>query len=270
MIISKKEKRIVLVVFISLFIIFTFYDLNFSNWIVNRESLFGQFFYVFGELPGTFIGLVSLSILSVSGINSKKQTINFYGFGLLSFVMSFVIMYRTLNYLDINLFPLIGLGVFPPIILIYTLNQLSDEKKIHLRKYAIVGVLTLIVGVLVPNLVKIGWARPRYRILDTTVLFKAWYNPSGFTLNDDWKSFPSGHSAAAAISLVYLYLPQLFERIRGKEKWIKLFVWVWIILVMLSRVVRGDHYVTDTLVGAGFTYYVFVYLHQRFIEKSKK
>ena len=48
MIISKKEKRIVLVVFISLFIIFTFYDLNFSNWIVNRESLFGQFFYVFG------------------------------------------------------------------------------------------------------------------------------------------------------------------------------------------------------------------------------
>ena len=134
MIIGKKEKRIVLVVFISLFIIFTFYDLNFSNWIVNRESLFGQFFYVFGELPGTFIGLVSLSILSVSGINSKKQTINFYGFGLLSFVMSFVIMYRTLNYLDINLFPLIGLGVFPPIILIYTLNQLSDEKKIHLRK----------------------------------------------------------------------------------------------------------------------------------------
>lgn len=271
MYIKRFEKYVFIFLFIGLFIFFTFYDLQLSNLIVNRTSFFGQFFYMFGELPGTFVGLVSLALLTVSyPSEGKGKTINIVVFGLMTEIMGFILSFQLIRYLKIDVFPYLLFGLVLSIIVLYWANQLSDDLKHHIRPYAYVGFLTMALGILVPNLLKIIWARPRYRILDENVMYQAWYIRSGITFDDNWKSFPSGHSAAATVSLVYLYLPQLFNRLKGKERKLLFVILLWIGCVMISRIIRGDHYMTDTLFGSGLTLLIFIYFDRLFIHNRKE
>lgn len=269
MLLKKKEKFIVIVGFISLVAFFTIYDLPFSNLIANKDSQFGQFFYMFGELPATFVGLASLALLTVSFVSEGKIA---YAItcGFATFIMGFIITFQMIRYFSLDLFPNILYGLVLSMIMIFGMNHLSDKKKKYLQIYAIIAFLTMALGILTPNLIKIIWARPRYRILDgSDIVFQAWFIPGGFTLDDNWKSFPSGHSAAATVSLVYLYLPQLYDRLKGKEKILSFFIFTWIILVMISRVVRGDHFMTDTLFGSGIVLLIFTLLHNYFLKNKK-
>lgn len=266
MFVRRSERNGFVLLFIGLFIFFTFFDLQFSNFIVNRSSLFGQFFYIFGELPGTFGGLVSLALLTVSYPKEYQyKSANIIVFGLMTEIMGFILSFQIIRYLKLEVFPYLLLGLVLSIVVLYWANQLSDDVKNNIRPYAYVGFLTMALGILVPNLIKIIWARPRYRIINEIVMYHAWYIRSGFTLNDNWKSFPSGHSATATISLVYLYLPKVFKRFEGKERTILFIILTWIACVMISRVVRGDHFMTDTLFGSGITLLIFVYMNKLFI-----
>lgn len=271
MFVRRIERNIFVLLFISLFVFFTFFDLQFSNLIVNRASLFGQFFYMFGELPGTFVGLVSLALLTVSYTKDDKyKNLNIIIFGLMTEVMGFILSLQLIRYLKLDVFPYLLFGLVLSIIVLYWANQLSDDIKQNIRPYAYVGFLTMALGIIVPNLMKIVWARPRYRIIDENVIYHAWYIRGGITFDDNWKSFPSGHSAAATVSLVYLYLPKVFKRFEGKERTILRIILVWIGCVMISRVIRGDHYVTDTLFGSGITLLIFLYLNKLFIYNRKE
>lgn len=269
--IIKKYKKIGLIgFFVGLFVFFSFFDLQFSNLVVNQKSLYAHFFYMFGELPGTFMGLVSLAILTVSYKQEGKKYATI-GLFIATNCMSLILCYQMIQYLGLNRFPTILIGFILSFIVIHGADKLSIEKKKYLRKYAIVGFLTMALGILIPNLIKIIWARPRYRILiGSDIAYQAWFNPQGMTFEDDWKSFPSGHSAAAAVSLVYIYLPQIFDRLKGKEPVILSIIVLWIINVMISRVIRGDHFVTDTLVGTGLSCIIFIQLHKLLIENTKK
>lgn len=271
MFVRRSERNIFAVLIMILFVFFTFFDLQFSEFIVNRTSIFGQFFYMFGELPGTFVGLVSLALLTVSYPKlDKYKKLNSIVFGLMTEIMGFILSFQLVRYLKLDVFPYSLFGLVLSTIVLYWANQLSTDIKRNIRPYAYVGFLTMTLGILVPNLIKIIWARPRYRIIDENVMYHAWYIRSGIALDDNWKSFPSGHSAAATVSLIYLYLPQVFKRFKGKERTILFVILTWIFSVMISRVIRGDHYVTDTLFGSGITFLIFIYLHKLFIHNRKE
>jgi membrane-associated phospholipid phosphatase len=268
----KHEKIIIVSLTIILISFFTFYDLQFSKLVVNETSTFGKFFYMFGELPGTFGGLVSFAILTTSYTkdNQKARDTNIIFYGSITLLLGFILSFQVIRYLKLELFPYLFIGLFVSMALLYWSNQLSDEKKNHIRSYAYIGALTLVLGIIIPQLLKIIWARPRYRILygDDT-LYQAWFIISGLSFDNNWKSFPSGHSATASISLVYLYLPQLFDKFKGKERTILKIVGTWIILVMISRVVIGDHFMTDTLFGSGLTIIIFIVLNKLFNPNKK-
>jgi len=269
---NKKEKLILVILYLVSIVIFTQYDLTISKYLYQPNSGFGKFFWMFGELPGTFAGLVSLALLTTSytGNDEQKRDYNRIFFGLLTFIMGFVISIQLIKYLELEFFPYIFIGFILSMILVVWANQLSDVKKKQIRVYAFIGILTVILGILIPNVIKLVWARPRYRIMigDDT-LFRYWFDRVGFTFDDNWKSFPSGHSAAAATTLVYTFLPQLFDKLKGKERSILVVCSLWIMIVMVSRVVMGDHFVTDTLFGSGLTIIVFSYLKSLFLNHKK-
>jgi len=227
---------------------------------------------MFGELPGTFVGLVSFAILTTSYTkdNQKAKDTNIIFYGLITLLLGFILSFQVIRYLRLELFPYLFIGLFVSMMVLYWSNQMSNERKNHIRSYAYIGALTMVFGIIVPQLLKIIWARPRYRILDgDDSLYRMWFMISGFSFDDNWKSFPSGHSAAASISLVYLYLPQLFDKLKGKERMILKIVGTWIILVMISRVVIGDHFMTDTLFGSGLTIIIFIVLDKLFNPNKK-
>ncbi len=269
---NKKEKLILVILYLVSIVVFTQYDLIISKYLYQPNSGFGKFFWMFGELPGTFAGLVCLALLTTSyiGNDEQKRDYNRIFFGLLTFIMGFVISIQLIKYLELEFFPYIFIGFILSMILVVWANQLSDLKKKQIRVYAYIGILAVILGILIPNVIKLVWARPRYRIMigDDT-LFRYWFDRVGFTFDDNWKSFPSGHSAAAATTLVYTFLPQLFDKLKGKERSILVICSLWIIIVMVSRVVMGDHFVTDTLFGSGLTIIVFSYLKSLFLNHKK-
>jgi len=269
---NKKEKLILVVIYLVSIVLFTKYDLIFTKLVYHQNSGFGKFFWMFGELPGIFAGVVCLAILTTSYTKSDelKRDYNRIIFGLLTFIMGFVISVQLIKYLKLEFFPYIFIGFIISMILIVWANQLSDTKKKQIRIYAFIGILTVVLGILIPNIIKLVWARPRYRIMvENDQLFRYWFDRVGFTLDDDWKSFPSGHSAAAATTLIYTFLPQLFDKLKGKERSILLVCTVWIIVVMVSRVVMGDHFMTDTLFGSGITIIVFSSLKSLFLNHKK-
>lgn len=106
-----------------------------------------------------------------------------------------------------------------------------------LRKLALLGVVSVVTGTMVMNLLKHGFDRPRPTLVEHhTVVHNA--------------SFPSGHSMMAA--MVYLTLGILLARTQSRKR-VRAFIVVISILITLlvgiSRVYLGVHWPTDVVAG---------------------
>jgi len=112
------------------------------------------------------------------------------------------------------------------------------------------------------ELIKLGMPRPRFRLISQGIEgidFHAWYDPisnkeeliSTWGINsDDLKSFPSGHTANAIMSITIL--PGLALVIPALKKRINLLFISGLIfgfVVLLSRMVLGAHFLSDVSVG---------------------
>lgn len=125
---------------------------------------------------------------------------------------------------------------------------------------AAVFLLVIFADILVVNLIKIPWGRARMRLVavDDRAYFMPWWQP-GKALRDtlvaagvaaeEFKSFPSGHSANASSLMLLCLLPQLSPKLAGKRTALFLVGFAWTSLVAASRIVMGAHYLTDTIVG---------------------
>lgn len=95
-------------------------------------------------------------------------------------------------------------------------------------------------------LLKILWGRIRFRDLSQDYSdFTAWYIPNGITGD---QSFPSGHAAMGfvLISLFVLVMDKsLYRRIVFKG-----LILSCAILICISRIIIGAHYVSDVLFGS--------------------
>jgi len=116
--------------------------------------------------------------------------------------------------------------------------------------------------------VKILWERPRMRMLaETGAEFSPWWSP-GYEDRDalaaqgaeasEFKSFPSGHSANAATLMMLTGFALVRQDVRRHTA--RLF-WVgaaWALLVALSRLTVGAHFLTDTAAGLAVTFVVVI------------
>lgn len=67
--------------------------------------------------------------------------------------------------------------------------------------------------------------------------------------NNIYASFPSGHSMNSAGVILLMLLPPMIPALRGREKALHAFVYVWCVLVGISRVFMGAHFSSDVTVG---------------------
>lgn len=176
-------------------------------------------------------------------------------------------------------------------------SKLDDKTAAALLKWSFVIIFaSALSNALINLLVKDIMCRPRYRsmwILDNFNLYKSWYqksdmpaydNPTYSALanffakdgakavshfKDGFKSFPSGHTNAAASMYLLLCLPKLLKKYDNiKWKTILLIVSVGFTgLVAVSRIVCGAHFFSDVLVG-GTTMFLCVMLGAKIFIKS--
>lgn len=240
----------------------TLFDEQIAMFVFDRDSLFANFFYVFGELPSlilaTFSWLWTMLYLKKRNHPTWMVALLIY----LAFMMSIFI--QPLRYSNQFVYWMIIIPLIMSAITFKLSNKIEDNtlNQYHLH-FLIIG-LTVMFSILLPQLIKLIWERPRPYIVLSGEQFQVWYVGLNLTFDNAYKSFPSGHSAVVAslLSLI-VFKSELRNRTYVILKYILFF---YVFLMMISRMIRGDHYLSDVLFGAVIPYLIFVYVQELLIK----
>ena len=155
------------------------------------------------------------------------------------------------------------LALFSAALSLFAVNCFSDETLKKLPRFACVTMASIVIAILLVQVVKNPMGRMRYRAMNVIGDFSGytpWYVAHGqpdktwmretFGTSDAFKSFPSGHTRAAAATF---YLIALADVIGVTNKRRRAALWCFAILftglVALSRIMVGAHFFSDVLVG---------------------
>lgn len=268
----KKKYTIGLLIIGVLLVIFAFTDLQISHAIYNPQSKFGLLFEAIGEFPAAVIATFCTVALMLTRNKEKSLKYNLRTVGyivLLLFLSSMAAM------LPIKYFN--GPKVLTPILMILYIGvsyiiakKYAVTNKEELRRSAIVGVLTFVFVIIAFNSIKLLWGRERYRHMVATgsfAGFSKWFIPQGLASGNEFMSFPSGHSANAAIMVWITLIPTFITSLEDKKNWFIGFAVLWILLVPISRIIVGAHFASDVTMGVTITLVIFTLLKNKYVKK---
>ena len=270
-IINKKDCLLVLIGLIILLCIGTLYDYQIAQALFSPNHLFGIILAGYGYLPAIVCMAIG-GILLIITAKTHKQVgkILCYIFGVIFQIAALTVMtiepMLYIENMNIILSLVIGIllvGSCDYLIIKYTKD--TDTKV--LNKFIIVMLGVMLTEVIVINVIKVPWARPRMRLIveHVDVQFQPWYIiGSGLKeqlistgiASDEFKSFPSGHTGNAACAILLCLLPLICTKLKGKER---LLFWSGVILTLLvaySRMILGAHFLTDVTIGMGVTFVI--------------
>lgn len=255
-----------------LILIGTFFDFNISSFIANEESLYGRFFLLFGQFPVMLCGFAASAMLARTLPEEKNEKLIFQILsaggiigGLLGIkeIVENAEGIRMILYIVIEL--LIACGLF-----FFVYKTVDTRNPARLRRTALFILFTVLITTAAVVFIKIPWGRPRYRAVIATrnLEYQPWYVIGksardafeGVLDHDEFKSFPSGHTASAAYILTLITLKNVIPFLRGKENILMVIGFAWIILTAAARIISGAHFLTDVTFGFMITFTIMVIL----------
>ena len=295
---------IIVFLIITLIIIASFFDLQISQMLVDlpkgeyyTTNTFAIVFEIIGE---TFLYLFlafAFGVLFWYGYFLEKKWLKFSCMAISSmavFFAYFYFLYRIVHYTakfqDVVkgeyfyvLFVFVGLIL--TLLTILSIKLFSKENIYKLSKFAVIIICVALLSNLLTQVVKGEvFGRMRYRSMNEIGDFSyytPWFYINGTSLADklnlspdNFKSFPSGHTTAAAISFTLLALPFIFKNQQSKIFKIFCYVTPFILsgIVGFSRIIAGAHFLSDVLFGGLITLsftILFIYLILILPQKQK-
>jgi membrane-associated phospholipid phosphatase len=260
---------ILLAVWLALAIVFAFTDWQISQALYNPAAGWARFMEAYGQMPGSFVGLLCGSILirTYKVEKKAKSILGVIGLYLLTLLATFGFFADAfgaqVDSAEINM-PLVLILVIATLIIGQViLRRFSFEAVSQYKNAAKVGLAVMIVGAIATVwLFKIPWGRWTYRdILEAgnAALFSPWYLPQG---NNGHHSFFSGH-AAMFFSVVPIAL--FFKKQTQTRRIVIILALLWGLIGAISRVVVGAHFASDVLFGAGETLLWFWIFRNKFM-----
>lgn len=256
---TRKEIKIIIPVAVILLIIATFADLQISHALVNQKSVFGKIFETIGEMPAAFIASFGAMGMMVMQENKGKKI----GLGVISVILAMVSACFPVHYLKLPIYVSLIPGVLFVIVeykLTLNCKEKNPEKFLEAAKTA---VFMFLMATVICQLMKLGWGRERYRHMAASGSFEGfsrWFLPQRIASGNEFMSFPSGHSTNAAMMIWITMLPTFAKSWKNRETLLKVFAFAWMLLVMLSRIVVGAHFLSDVTMGASISLFVFYWL----------
>ena len=252
----------------------SFFDLQISTAIASSTSGFGLGVSIVGPTIG-FMGLALFGGgfigLAIHGQYPKWAKALFWVAGIAAYVVS--VYFSGTEYFGVNGFygnipewvgfiiaaiPLAGAEVGG-----YFLFRKTENKYawvIYLIAFAVL-LLTLVAGV---TGLKAIFHRPRFRTVSTTAIdFHNWWQPCRDYKNlmqayglvsEEFKSFPSGHTAEASILLVTTtFAPLVNPKLKKIQVPCFILAFAFVMLVGFARILAAAHYLSDVSMGASIT-----------------
>ena len=276
------KKRHFIIVMSILFVglvIGSFLDLQINQGLFSKNNGFGIFMAAFGTLP-SYAGLAFLAG-GLFGSTLKRKDLH-VAIRVTCYIAA-VIAYGVSVYLGSKDAPspngfndekfripflLASAVVFAGVAYLGFRACFKKDKK-ELWALTIVMIFIYAVGLIpVSYVIKLFIHRPRFRYLVNSgeISFHNWWesykaykdylatNPmiDGIEITkEEFKSFPSGHSGAAAILMMFLpYMSAFYNKLKGKEVIMFYIGFAWALVMMFSRMLVGAHYLSDTCMGA--------------------
>ncbi len=283
-----KKKLIGVVVaaacFVALLIVATFYDLKINVALGDADSVYGQFFRLFGELTGWIVVPIACAFLfQVTPKDNKGGVVVRIFWCVATFVGWVLVMKYILEefsgeayaegfygspYSHVILYAVV-FAVFLTAAILADTCRIPKNTLYKLAMFAAALLFALAISQILTNVLKVTWTRQRFRNLpvgngesDSTG-FTPWYHPNfgknkgvnyfpdsaGMKKSEGYSSFPSGHTAGAAITFVLVMLPDLFEKLKKYKICFYVFAILYTAAVAVSRIVNRAHYLSDTVFG---------------------
>lgn len=261
------NKKLIISIYLcllGLLIIGSFTDYQISLALYDETNWFGILFAAYGEYPAT-LGLVIAGTFLIAGHNRQKKAIGYLqmisgGIVILLGVLMacFMPTIYLLNTPHIVVY-LIGI-IFSVLTIVLSLKLVKNSDRKMIIKIGLIFLISIMGIMIIVNMIKIPWGRARMRLVASNpeAYFMPWWQVGDSLKNtlvaqgvaaEEFKSFPSGHVSNATAILLFSLFPLLNDKLKGKEKMIFGIGVIWIVLVMISRIVIGAHYLTDDVVA---------------------
>lgn len=257
----------------------SFYDFQIAEALYHERNGFGIFVAAVGELPaygGAGFLAGALVFLSIHRYPKWWQRTLLYVSAILMYGLG--TYFQTLTFLSVNAYNLpghweIGLPICCSLVLLFGvggffLAKHSDQP--HLLRIIIAMAIVIVVTALLFEGIKRIDPRPRYRWLvgETAESFETslgyfhpwWQNAKDLRaevlakdpgLKEEFKSFPSGHTANAMACVVMLtYLPVWKSSLKKYQTLFFYLGFVYGALVAFTRMLVGAHFLSDVSWGA--------------------
>lgn len=293
-----KKRHFVIVISLLLIgvVIGSFFDLQITAGLFAKNDFTGLLFSSFGTYP-CYMGMAFIG----GGLFSttiKRKELPWWGklfcffLSALAYVLSIVIAAKDLpsvnGFNNPKLAPIsytiCALLFSATFVLAFYVCKKGNVK--YLWNILLIMAMVYILGMLPASYaIKLVIHRPRYRFLvreGLTEFHNWWESQSNYKdfldgsyvvdghviTKEEFKSFPSGHSGAAAILMMLLpSLTLFFEKLKGKETLLFYTGFVWTLINMFFRLRVGAHFLSDTCVGSLIVLGVFFAFHE--FAKSK-
>lgn len=226
-------------IFTALLVIATFYDLSINCFLYDPNHLPSLFFERFVLIPPEC--LIPLTLMAFSRIYQKKIL------ALTALIAFFIIVmhaFQGLLSIENNILISAMLSLTALWFLFQIPTPIWTKHKTFFYYLAFILIITFVMTLSIKQI----WGRIRFREMSDPLLeFQPWYVFSGI---NGHHSFPSNHSA-----FMTLILCPLFTNAQPKYKtlWIVLCFGL-IAYMMLTRMILGAHFLSDTLFGFAIPY----------------
>lgn len=281
--VSRRMALTALACFLLLMLAGSVFDYPISCALYNEQNPVAVIFAAFGEYPAVLGWTAAGTMLLAAHDKQRKvrgalQSIG--GILLIAFGTLMACMMPTI-YLSWPTAVVAGIGIAAAVLVILAVTRLCrNADPAAARRVALVIFLTILADMVIINLIKVPWGRARMRLVanDSRAYFMPWWQP-GRELKDalvalgvaseEFKSFPSGHSANSSAMMLLAVLPWIKpEWMRHKNKLLAFGI-AWACIVAFTRLIMGAHYLTDVTVGLGCGFLMFAVI-TRFLPSSRK
>lgn len=246
-----------------------FFDLKIDAWLNNPTNPFCVWFYNTGEMPARLLAPIAGAVIAYTVDKNWQKIIGaLICLGGSAYFGTYVAKYFFVEENRTAFSLLWGIGFGVTVLIVGSVVKIPEKLKKPLLILAITGLAAMAVQIFFIEGMKYLWGRVRFRDLleaGSTDAFTPWYVINGINGN---KSFPSGHTAGAAMSYLLMLLPFVFKKWENKKQLCFWVPFVYSSVVAFTRLVMGAHYLSDVTVG-GLVSFTVVIVAMAILDKKK-
>lgn len=232
-----------------------FYDYEITHALYDPQNIFGIIFEKGMLLPVIACATISFAVLYATQASLWKLGAT------IIIAIYFIQEICQQFFYPISIPFIFLLGSLLGILLCFLMKKISIQALQKYEKRLIFFLCVFITSILITTIVKGVWGRVRYRELQDMMQYTKWIYMQGINGNF---SFPSGHTTAFASILCFLPI----ENKEFKDKLLTSVIIGLVIAMMITRLIMGAHYLSDTAAGLFITYSIYILYKNKFYKEA--